>query len=67
MTNDPAYRSVSYALKRAVHDYTAGMRNLNTPLRPDQLALLDDFTHTTMGHITEDIVLDMNRARIKAP
>ena len=41
MTNDPAYRSVSYALKRAVHDYTAGMRNLNTPLRPDQIALLD--------------------------
>ena len=62
-----AEAAVRYALKRAVHEYVEGMRNVNMPLRPDQLALLDDFTHTTMGHITEDIVLDMNRARIKAP
>ena len=48
--------TVADALAKARTEYMAALNRCNASLRPNQIALLDDFIATKREHITEDIL-----------
>lgn len=55
-TRADVLRAVAGALAKARTEYMAALSRCNASLRPNQIALLDDFIATKREHITEDVL-----------